>query len=133
MGECQGECVTELSLLSSFLVLTHLQFVFSNVLQVTSIGKPHRLRNLKDTSSSNSLFFLSLVEAIDARAVDPAIITPGVSVTDKDSNAKYAISCARKVGALVFLTFEDIVETKSKMIMTLLSSLWTIDMERGGR
>jgi hypothetical protein len=76
---------------------------------------------------------LSLVEAIDARAVDPAIITPGVSVTDKDSNAKYAISCARKVGALVFLTFEDIVETKSKMIMTLLSSLWTIDMERGGR
>lgn len=100
---------------------------------MTSAGKPHRLRNLKDTSSSNSLFFLALIETLDARAVDTTIITPGATQADKESNAKYAISCARKVGALVFLTFEDIVETKSKMIMTLLSSLWTVDMERSGR
>lgn len=97
---------------------------------MTAAGKPTRLRNLKDSSCSNSLFFLALIQAIDPRAVDEAIITPGVSDSDKESNAKYAISCARKVGALVFLTFEDIVEVKSKMIMTLLSSLWTVDMKR---
>lgn len=39
-------------------------------------------------------------------------------------NAKYLISCARKIGACVFLTPEDIVEVKSKMIMTLVSILW---------
>jgi plastin-1 len=39
-------------------------------------------------------------------------------------NAKYAISTARKIGACVFLTPEDIVEVKSKMIMTFVSELW---------
>jgi len=39
-------------------------------------------------------------------------------------NAKYAISCARKIGACVFLTPEDIVEVKTKMIMTFVSELW---------
>ena len=80
--------------------------------RVTAAGKTQRLRNLKDTSRSDSLFFISLVQAIDDRAVDSALVTPGVSKTDKELNAKYAISCARKVGALVFLTYEDIVETK---------------------
>lgn len=39
-------------------------------------------------------------------------------------NAKYAISCSRKIGACVFLTPEDIVEVKSKMIMTFVAELW---------
>lgn len=98
--------------------------------RVAATGKSHRLRNLKDTSSSSGLFFLALVSAMDSRAVEQENVTPGVTAADKESNAKYAISCARKVGALVFLTFEDIVETKSKMIMTFLSGLWSVDMAR---
>jgi plastin-1 len=48
-------------------------------------------------------------------------------------NAKYVISCARKVGATVFLTPEDIVEVKSKMIVTFVASLWTAELAGAGR
>lgn len=49
---------------------------------------------------------------------------------DQLMNAKYVISTARKIGALVFLTPEDIVEVKSKMVMTFVSSLWLAFLER---
>jgi len=45
------------------------------------------------------------------------------------SNAKYVISCARKIGAMVFLTPEDIVEVKSKMLLTLVASLWATELD----
>ena len=35
---------------------------------------------------------------------------------------------ARKIGAVVFVTFEDIVEVKPKMILLLLASLMAVDM-----
>jgi plastin-1 len=43
-------------------------------------------------------------------------------------NAKYVISCARKVGATVFLTPEDVIEVKAKMILTFVASLWTAEL-----
>ncbi|KAE9223987.1 hypothetical protein PF004_g12350 [Phytophthora fragariae] len=48
----------------------------------------------------------------------------------KVSNAKYAISCAQKIGATVFLTYEDIVEVKPKMMMTFVASLMLVDHQR---
>lgn len=46
------------------------------------------------------------------------------SAEDRANNAKYIISVARKFGAAVFLTWEDIVEVKPKMIMSFVASLW---------
>ena len=40
-----------------------------------------------------------------------------------EANAKYVISVARKLGATVFLTFEDIVEVKPKMLMTFVAAI----------
>jgi len=45
-------------------------------------------------------------------------------------NAKYIISVARKLGAVIFLTWEDIRDVKPKMIMTLVASL-AIVFEKG--
>jgi hypothetical protein len=50
------------------------------------------------------------------------------STEDLMLNAKYAISCARKVGASVFITPEDIVEVNSKMILTFVAALWTAEL-----
>lgn len=71
---------------------------------------------------------LALVGAIEPRAVNPELVTSGATPAEQMENAKYAISLARKVGACVFLTPEDIVEVKSKMIMTFVSSLWATDL-----
>ena len=96
----------------------------------SSAGKSRAIRNLKDKSTSNSLFFLDLIHSVEPRAVEYELVTAGETDEDKFSNAKYAISCARKVGACVFLTPEDIVEVKSKMLLTLIAALWSAELER---
>ena len=48
---------------------------------------------------------------------------------DKLDNAKYAISLARKIGARVYALPEDIVEVKSKMVMTVFACLMIKDYQ----
>jgi hypothetical protein len=43
-----------------------------------------------------------------------------------ENNAKYAISIARKLGATIFLVWEDIKEVKSKMLMTFVAGLFDV-------
>ena len=49
-----------------------------------------------------------------------------LSLQEKMSNAKYAISMGRKVGARIYALPEDIVEGKDKMVMTIFACLITI-------
>jgi hypothetical protein len=56
------------------------------------------------------------------------------SETDEalENNAKYALSIARKLGASIFLVWEDIKEVKSKMLITFVAALfdvWTLEMK----
>ena len=44
------------------------------------------------------------------------------------SNAKYAISTAKKIGAPVYALPEDLTEGKHKMVMTIFASLMLVDM-----
>ncbi len=93
-------------------------------------GKATAMHSFKDPSLKNSCFLLELVAALEPRAVDFGMVT---FATDHDSymaNAKYTISAARKIGACVFLTPEDIVEVKSKMILTFVASVWTAELNR---
>ena len=96
--------------------------------KVAKSGKSTKLRNFNDSSLSSGLFLLDLCAAIEVRAVDPTVATAGVTEQDKLNNAKYSISVARKIGACVFLTPEDITEVKSKMIMTFVASLWSTSL-----
>lgn len=95
-----------------------------------SSGKTTTMRNFKDSSLKNSKFFGDLIYAIEPRAVDYEQFS---SATDPDAlmaNARYVISSARKLGACVFLVPEDIVEVKSKMILTFISNIWTAELNR---
>ncbi|PIO68288.1 hypothetical protein TELCIR_09926 [Teladorsagia circumcincta] len=42
-------------------------------------------------------------------------------------NAKYAITCGRKIGAKIYALPEDIVEVKPKMVMTVFACLMARD------
>lgn len=83
----------------------------------------------RDGVLSNGIYLLDLVHAVESRAVNWDQVTSGESDDEKINNAKYAISCAQKVGATVFLTYEDIVEVKPKMISTFVASLMSIDLK----
>jgi plastin-1 len=96
--------------------------------KVKSSGKSSKMSSFRDPSLKSGVFLLELVGAIEPRAVNPELVTRGENPSERLENAKYAISLARKVGACVFLTPEDIVEVKSKMIMTFVSSLWATDL-----
>ena len=96
--------------------------------KVAASGKSSTMRNFKDQSLKSGTFFLDLVNAIEPRAVNWELVTSGSTVDERMSNAKYSISIARKIGACVFLTPEDIVEVKSKMLMTFVSGLWATDL-----
>jgi pyruvate/2-oxoglutarate dehydrogenase complex dihydrolipoamide acyltransferase (E2) component len=52
------------------------------------------------------------------------VVLQNASEEDMFSNANYVISVARKLGACVFITPEDINEVKPKMIFSFIASLW---------
>ena len=89
------------------------------------VSEEYKIKNLKDKSLSNGLYFIDICKYIEPRAIDWDIVIKGSNEdADKESNAKYVISVARKLGALVFLVWEDIKEVKSKMLLTLMASLY---------
>ena len=98
--------------------------------KVLSSGKATKMKNFRDPSLKSGLFFLDLIAAIEPRAVTYEVVTPGFHPDEQVLNAKYAISCARKIGATVFLGPEDIVEGKVKMYFTFCASLWAAELLR---
>jgi len=93
----------------------------------------NRIESFKDPSLRTGYFLCMLCHAISPRSVNVDLITAGETDEDAAQNAKYAISVARKIGAVVFLLYEDIVEVKPKMILSFVASLAKVDMTRGGK
>ena len=46
---------------------------------------------------------VDLLAAVEPGCIDLAVITPGIAAKDRELNAKYAISTARKLGCCLFL------------------------------
>lgn len=96
--------------------------------KVAALGSERRMRSFKDPSLKTGLFFLDLIAAMEPRAINPEIVTPGTTPHECLLNAKYAISAARKIGACVFLSPADITEGKVKMLFTFCASLWMSEL-----
>lgn len=86
-------------------------------------GKESRVRNFKDSSISSSRVVLDLIDSISPGSIDYNVVTEGETEEDKYSNAKYAVSMARKIGARVYALPEDLVEVKPKMVLTVFACL----------
>jgi len=71
---------------------------------VRASGKERKMASYKDSSLGDSLFFLDLIGAIEPRVMDASYIyDPPADEKQKLDNARYAISVARKLGAIIFL------------------------------
>ena len=94
------------------------------------VEEKYRVKSLKDKSLGNSLFFIHIMKSIEPRSINWEIVA-----TDKDdeeskkNNAKYALSIARKLGATVFLVWEDLAEVKHKLLLTFLASIYKVAHE----
>lgn len=89
-------------------------------------GKHSTVRSLKDPSLANGHFLLDVLNGLKPGYVDYDLVTPGSTPDDQYLNAKLAISIARKLGALIWLVPEDIVEVRSRLILTFIGSLMSI-------
>ncbi|KAL9656160.1 hypothetical protein ABK040_007778 [Willaertia magna] len=85
---------------------------------------------LDDKSLRTGVFLCKLCAAVRPTACNLDLVTPGETDEDAEQNAKYAISVARKIGATVFLLFEDILEVKPRMILSFLASLMKVDKSK---
>ena len=92
----------------------------------TVAGKATPIEKLKDPSLSDSKFLIHLLGAIEPRAVNWDLVLDGGSDEDKTNNAKYAISIARKLGAVIFSIWEDIVNVNPKQMLIFISTCMDI-------
>ena len=63
--------------------------------------------------------------------MNPELVTEGLTDDDMMLNARYAISLARKLGAVVFCLPEDLIEVKKKMNLTFAGAVMKVAMTRG--
>jgi plastin-1 len=91
--------------------------------KVKGSGKGTSFEGFKDKSLGDSIFIMDLLAACQPESVNFDLVTGGQTDEDKLMNAKYAISCARKMGCAVFLLPEDIVEVQPKLMMTFFAAV----------
>ncbi|EKD03637.1 fimbrin [Trichosporon asahii var. asahii CBS 8904] len=87
-------------------------------------GKTSTMRSFKDPSLSNGVFFLDLLNGVKPGIVDYSLVESGNDPESHRMNAKLAISIARKLGALIFLVPEDIVDVRPRLLLTFVGALW---------
>jgi plastin-1 len=98
--------------------------------QVEASGANIRLARLNDKSVSDCRFLLALLQAVAPKMVDPECIRTGGDAEDKKLNAKYVISLARKLGCVIFLSWDDIMEARQKMLFSLLAAIMAAVQQR---
>ena len=89
-------------------------------------GKSTQIRSFKDPQLKSAVFFLDLLNALRPGIVDYGLVNTGRTEDECKMNAKLAISIARKLGALIFLVPEDIIELRQRLILTFVGSLMAI-------
>jgi hypothetical protein len=87
-----------------------------------------KISSFHDPSLKTGIFLIHLIDAVRPGSVEQGLIETDGSDKGNLLNAKYAISLARKQGAVVFALPEDIVEVKNKMIMTFIAGLMAVDL-----
>jgi len=81
------------------------------------------ISSFKDPSLASGRFMIDLLRAVQPRAVDVSLVAPGTTDDERMLNAKYALSIARKIGCMVFMLWEDVVEVKSKMMLVFFATV----------
>merc|ERR1712146_439987 len=91
--------------------------------KMADAGEELQMHSFKDSHLSNAVYMLRLLHRLRPESVEESDILPGETEDEKAQNAKYAITCARKMRCSIFLLWEDIVEVKPKMIMTFFGAI----------
>ncbi|EFJ49550.1 actin-bundling protein FimA [Volvox carteri f. nagariensis] len=90
------------------------------------------LVSFSDKRLGEGSVLLQLLAAICPRSVNPKYVLPGRNAEERGSNARYLLSCARKLGCVIFLAWEDVVAARPNLLLLLLASFMALDRKRLG-
>ena len=88
-----------------------------------------KVKSFRDKTIKSGKYLIEICSGIEPRAVDWEIVTEGEEEEDIINNAKYAISIARKLGATIFLVWDDVVKVNHKMILVFVCALKEVAVE----
>jgi len=94
--------------------------------KVSSRNKLTKMESFRDPSLRDGRFLIDLVDSIKPGGVDYSLVTLGQTAEECMMNAQYVITVARKIGCCIFLLWEDIVDIKPRMILTLVGTLMSL-------
>lgn len=92
-------------------------------------GKSTKIASFKDPCISTSHVVIDLIDCVKPGSINYDILTPGENDEEKMSNAKYAVSMARKIGSKIYAIPDDLVEVNPKMVMTIFACLMATSMD----
>ena len=84
------------------------------------------IKSFNDPQFADGRVLIKLSQAIEPRIINWDLVTPGETDEEKELNAKYAISIARKLGAIVFLVWDDIPKLNKKMILIFVCAMYDL-------
>ena len=97
----------------------------------TKVSDNRKIKSLKEKKLNDGLFWIELLAAIEPRCIRwDLVVKENLTDKDREMNAKYALSVARGLGAMIFVVWEDITEVKSKLLLTFLASLYDVAQNR---
>jgi plastin-1 len=100
---------------------------------ITEKAKPvSPITKWKDSQFSDGKILIKLAEVIEPRNVNWDYFSEEDTDEAREMNAKYAISLARKLGAVIFLAWDDIPDLNPKMLLVFCASLYDIYMQVHG-
>ena len=88
------------------------------------------IKDMKDKDVlSPCRYLIEICAKIEPRAVNWDIMTDGATEEDAQNNAKYVTSVARKLGAVIFCVWEDIVNVNPKQMLIFIATMNEIQIE----
>ena len=94
-------------------------------------NKPRVLKTFRQKSLFDSLLLLDLLWAMLPRAVPwREVYTNVTSNQEALQNARLLVSCAKKIGCLIFTRPEHIVNVRSKFVLVFVAALMMKDISR---
>lgn len=77
-------------------------------------GTVAAIKSFKDKSLSDGRFLMHILADIEPRSVNWSVMEDGDTEEGRETNAKYVISVARKLNALIFCVWDQIVTVHPK-------------------
>ena len=94
--------------------------------QVARRGTDIQLSRFGDPAIKSGVFLLQLMKAVAPKAIKEDDIKPGRSELDRQLNAKLAISTSHKMGARVFCGWQDILEARPKLMLSMVAAIMSV-------